>query len=198
MTFDSSFYDFLRKNFFNNTKSQDIHLSEVENTLKKVEKTSERNPSSVLDNLYALLATLAVRSAHDVGLVRLHLADLTAIEGEELAADDGIDVGGLRSDGWRGIGSDGNAETLGEGGLAIVDGDKDGAYPTLLRSINGDNGTVDGCRQQSALRGNGIGWRDGLAVLTVEACEVGFNVERAWSVRLQHDVGMSHEVEVVL
>ena len=79
MTFDSSFYDFLRKNFFNNTKSQDIHLSEVENTLKKVEKTSERNPSSVLDNLYALLATLAVRSAHDVGLVRLHLADKVAL-----------------------------------------------------------------------------------------------------------------------
>jgi hypothetical protein len=75
MTFDSSFYDFLRKNFFNNTKSQNTHLSEVENTLKKVGKTSERNPSSVLDNLYALLATLAVCSAHDVGLVRLHLAD---------------------------------------------------------------------------------------------------------------------------
>ncbi len=68
---------------------------------------------------------------------------------------------------------------MGEGGLAIVDGNKDGAYPTLLRGINGDNGTVDGCRQQSALRCNGIGGRDGLAVLTVEACEVGFNVESA-------------------
>ena len=38
MTFDSSFYDFLRKNFFNNTKSQNTHPSEVENTLKKVGK----------------------------------------------------------------------------------------------------------------------------------------------------------------
>ena len=31
----------MRKNFFNNTKSQDIHLSEVENTLKKVENLSD-------------------------------------------------------------------------------------------------------------------------------------------------------------
>ena len=45
-----------------------------------------------------MLATITVGGAHDVGLMRLHLADLTTIEGEELAADDGIDVGGLRSD----------------------------------------------------------------------------------------------------
>ena len=70
MTFESSFYDFLRKNFFNNTKSQNTHPSEVENTLKRVEKTSERNPSSVLDNLYALLATLAVGDSLSVWLLR--------------------------------------------------------------------------------------------------------------------------------
>ena len=43
----------------------------------------------VLDDFHALLTTFSIGGAHDIGLVRLHGAHLTTIEGEELATNNG-------------------------------------------------------------------------------------------------------------
>ena len=90
---------------------------------------------SILDNLHGVYPTLRVGHLHQIDLMRGHLGDLLAIEGEELTLGnvDAI-LAPYGMDGC-GVARYSNTDGLREGRLTVVDGNLNNAHMSSSSSL---------------------------------------------------------------